>query len=135
MTVAGQSAVNYSWDNANRLAGITQAGSPVSFSYDSASRRSTLTLPNGIVATNTCDTASLLTGISYALSGNPVGWLTYTYDEAGRIVGRSGSLSTVALPLPVSGNTFNAANQMTLFGGATLTYDANGNLLGDGSNS
>ena len=98
MTVAGQSAVNYSWDNANRLAGITQAGSPVSFSYDSASRRSTLTLANGIVAAYPSDTASRLTGISYALSGNPVGWLTYTYDEAGRIVGRSGSLSTVALP-------------------------------------
>jgi len=35
----------------------------------------------------------------------------------------------------VSGNTFNAANAMTAFGPQTLSYDANGNLTGDGTDS
>jgi len=49
MTVVGQpAAASYAWDNANRLTGITQGSASVSFNYDSASRRTTLTLPNGI---------------------------------------------------------------------------------------
>lgn len=47
MTVAGQSAVSYTWDNANRLTGITQ-GSNVGLSYDAANRPSgaySVTLP------------------------------------------------------------------------------------------
>jgi hypothetical protein len=35
----------------------------------------------------------------------------------------------------VSGNTFNAANQMTAFGAQALTYGANGNLTADGTNT
>ena len=41
---------------------------------------------------------------------------------------KGGTLAAVNLPNPVSGNTFNADNGMTAFGGATLSYDANGNL-------
>jgi hypothetical protein len=69
------------------------------------------------------------------LSGKSVGELSYSYDAAGRIVGRTGSLSAVALPQAVSGNTFNAANQMTAFGAQALTYDANGNLTAEGTNT
>lgn len=39
------------------------------------------------------------------------------------------------MPATVSGNTFNAANEMTAFNGSALTYDANGNLTGDGTNT
>jgi uncharacterized protein RhaS with RHS repeats len=35
----------------------------------------------------------------------------------------------------VSGNTFNAANEMTAFNGTPQTYDANGNLTNDGTNT
>jgi RHS Repeat len=34
MTVAGQSAVSYAYDDANRLTTITQGTSEVSFTYD-----------------------------------------------------------------------------------------------------
>jgi hypothetical protein len=34
----------------------------------------------------------------------------------------------------VTNYTYNAANQMTNAGAATLTYDNNGNLLNDGTN-
>jgi len=39
MTVAGQPAVNYTFDNANRLNSITQGTSSVGLSYDNANRR------------------------------------------------------------------------------------------------
>ncbi len=35
----------------------------------------------------------------------------------------------------VSGNTFNADNGMSAFNGATLSYDANGNLTSEGTNT
>jgi len=46
-----------------------------------------------------------------------------------------GSLASTGIPAPVSGNAFNAANQMTSFNGAALSYDANGNLTSDGTNT
>jgi YD repeat-containing protein len=48
MQLAGQSQVSYTFDNANRLTGITGANS-VAFGYDNANRRTSLTLPNGII--------------------------------------------------------------------------------------
>jgi YD repeat-containing protein len=47
MGVSGQTAVNYTFDNANRLTQINQGSANVSFGYDS-DRRTSLTLPNGV---------------------------------------------------------------------------------------
>ena len=44
-------------------------------------------------------------------------------------------MASTNLPQAVSGNTFNAANQMTAFGSQSLSYDANGNLVSDGTNT
>ena len=35
----------------------------------------------------------------------------------------------------MTGNTFNAANEMTAFNGTPQTYDANGNLTNDGTST
>ena len=53
----------------------------------------------------------------------------------GRVIQKTGSLATIQLPTPVSGSTFNAANEITAFNGAALSYDANGNLVNDGTNT
>ena len=49
MTVAGQTAVSYTFDNADRLTGVTRGGASVTIAYDDADKRTSLTLPNGIV--------------------------------------------------------------------------------------
>ena len=49
--------------------------------------------------------------------------------------GQSGTLAATGLPASVSGNTFNADNGMIAFNGTTLSYDANGNLTSDGTNT
>jgi hypothetical protein len=76
-----------------------------------------------------------MTGLTYASSGNPLGNLTYAYDAAGRVVDKGGTLAATGLPAAMSGNTFNAANEMIGFSGTPLSYDANGNLTGDGTNT
>jgi RHS repeat-associated protein len=135
MTVVGQPPVDYTWNNTNRLTGLTQGTAAVGIGYDSASRRTSLTLPNGVVAGYAYDSDSHVTGITYSKSGNQVGNLNYSYDSDGRVTGKTGSLASTGMPATVIGNTFNADNAMTGFNGTALSYDANGNLISDGTNS
>jgi RHS repeat-associated protein len=135
MTVAGQTAVTYAYDNANRLTQITQGPATVGFTYDNAGRRSALTLPNGIAVAYAYDAASRLTSLTYTLSSAVLGTLTYTYDAAGNRTSVGGSWGRTGLPQPVASATYDAANQQLTFGGQTFTYDPNGNLTSDGTNT
>ncbi len=135
MQVAGQPQVVYGWDNANRLTGITQGSTSVSLNYDNANRRTSLTLPNGILLSYTYDSDSHVKGMTWTLAGNAVGDLEYNYDADGRVIGKTGSFVQANLPQAVAGNTFNADNEMTAFNGTPLSYDANGNLTNDGTNT
>ncbi len=135
MTVAGQAAVNYTYDDANRLTQVTQGSSTVLIAYDDSGRRTSMTLPNGIVAEYSYNTASQLTGITYKLGVTVLGDLIYEYDAAGRREKVSGSYAGTALPQALGSTTYNAANQQLTFGAQTLTYDNNGNLTSDGTNS
>jgi RHS repeat-associated protein len=135
MTAGNQAATSYYYDSDNRLTQITQgSNTQVSFSYDGGSRRTSLTLPNGITESYSYDAASQLTGINYALGSVSAGNLTYTYDLVGRRISVGGSLANLNLPLPVSQTAYDAANELTQWGTATPTYDASGNMLGDGTN-
>jgi RHS repeat-associated protein len=44
-----------------------------------------------------------------------------------------GTLARVTLPAPMTGNVYDAANQLVSRGGVALSYDANGNLVSDGT--
>jgi YD repeat-containing protein len=70
-----------SYDNANRLTQIAQGTSTVGFSYDTANRRSTLTLNNGVNMSYTYDNESRMTGITYNFNASTLGNLTYSYDS------------------------------------------------------
>ena len=139
LTIPGQSQVTYAYDAANRLTGITQGATSVAYTYDAASRRTAATLPNGITATYTYDKASELTGISYTNGSTVLGTLTYTYDLAGHVSTRGGTLFQSVLPTAVTSTTYNAANRLTtrVAAGVTQspTYDANGSMISDGVNT
>jgi RHS repeat-associated protein len=113
----------------------------VGLSYDNANRRSCLNLPNGVIATYGYDHDSRVTSITYGTGGScssppsNLGNLTYTYDADGRRTAVGGSLAVVNLPNNVTSPSYNADNALTRFAGKTLSYDANGNLTGDGTNS
>jgi RHS repeat-associated protein len=135
MTVDGQTTVNYTFDNANRLTQISRGTPTVTIAYDNADRRSSVTLPNGVSIEYTFDAASQLTALTYKYGGSTIGSLTYSYNAAGRRTAISGSYARSGLPSAVNSATYNAANQQTAFGSLTLTYDLNGNLTGDGTNT
>jgi RHS repeat-associated protein len=135
MTVAGQPTVTYSYDTANRLTGITQGTASVGFSYDNADRRTLLTLPNGTSTEYAYDAASRLTGLTYKAGATTLGTLTYAYDAAGTRTTVGGTWAGTRQPAAVASATYNAANHQVTFGGTTLTYDLNGNLTSDGTNT
>ena len=123
------------FDNANRLTQISQGSANVSFGYDNDSRRTSLTLPNGVALNYGYDAASQLTGITYMLGTNTLGNLTYSYDLAGRRTGVGGTYARANAPAAATSASYNVNNQLTNWKGATLQYDANGNLTSDGTNT
>ena len=135
MTIPGQAQVTYAYDAANRLTSLTQSGNTVQFAYDTASRRTTLTLPNAIATEYGYDANSQLTGLTYKVNGTPIGDLQYGYDPAGQRMLVGGSWGRTGLPATLANASYNANNQQTAFGGQTLTYDYNGNLTSDGTNT
>jgi RHS repeat-associated protein len=136
MTVTGGPSVTYSYDNAGRMTGIQQAGqAPITVAYDGAGRRSSMTLPNGMVAAYGYDGASRLTTLSYSNGATSIGSLAYLYDGADRPISISGSMAQTGLPVAASNGAYDAANQLTSWNGFPLSYDANGNLTNDGTNT
>jgi len=135
LSVPGQSTANYTFDNANRLTQITQGSTTVSFAYDNANRRTTLTLPNGITTTYSYDNTSELTGLTYANGSTTLGNLTYVYDLNSRRTAMGGSYAATGLPSAETTTAYNANNQLTTWGTASLYYDANGNMTSDGTHS
>lgn len=135
MTVPGQAIVSYTYDAANRPTQITQGAATVSFGYDNAGHRTSLTLPNGVVTEYGYDNSSQLISLTYKKGGVVLGNLTFEYDAAGRCTKMGGSYARTGLAQSLAAATYNAANQQTSFGVQTLTYDLNGNLTGDGTNT
>lgn len=133
MTVTGQTAVSYGYDNAHRLTSITQGSAAVALTYDNANRRSTLTFPNGIVATLGYDNANRPASLTYSLSGNTLGDLTYTYDVAGNRTSMGGSWARTGLPAALPSATYDAVNRIASWNGTNFSYDPNGNLTSNGS--
>jgi RHS repeat-associated protein len=143
MTVANQPTLTYTYDAGNRLTRIDQAAGAINnnvaqnitFAYDAADRRTQMKLMNGQTVHYTYDDASQLTAITYKeADGTIIGDLTYSYDQAGQRTQIGGSLARTALP-PDNTGTVDQANRLTTWNGNTLTYDLNGNLTNDGTNT
>ena len=135
MTVLGQPSVSYTYDAADRLTQITQGSATVTITYDSANRRTSLTLPNGVSTEYAYDAASRLTSLTYRLGTTTLGTLTYTYDANGKPTVLGGTWARTGLPSALASATYDAANRQITFGGTALSYDLNGNLISDGSNT
>lgn len=135
MTVASQPTVTYSYDNGDRLQLITQGSELVDFDYDTADRLTQLTLPNGVKTGYAYNLTDQVTGIAWLKADDsPIGDLGYGYDSIGRLTAQTGSYASQTLPAASSGaNAFDDNNRQTQYNGQTLSYDANGNLTGDGT--
>ena len=133
LTLPGQEPLAYEYDDANRLTGITRGLEVVSLAYDDADRRTSVTLPNGIDQLYGYDKAGQATSITYKDGESTLGDLRYAYDANGRTEAIWGSYARLALPAAMEGADYNAANQLVERDGKELSYDADGNLIDDGT--
>ncbi len=135
MQAPNQSIVTYGYDTADRVQSITQDGQAVSFGYDTADRRNLMTLPNGITVSYTYDTASQLKSMSYKRGTTTLGDVAFEYDGLGRRTHVSGSLAQILSPAAFTNGVYDAGNKQTAVNGQTLSFDQNGNLTNDGTNT
>jgi RHS repeat-associated protein len=92
MTHPGGSRVEYSYDAAGRLAGITpfQARRGFVFSYDLSGRRTGLSYPNGTTATYAYDPAGRLLSLTHKTSsGSTISSFAYALDAVGNRINRA----------------------------------------------
>jgi RHS repeat-associated protein len=81
------------------------------------------------------DAASQLTGLTYTLGGTTLGNLAYTYDASGQRTALDGTYARTGLPAALGSATYDDANQVATWASTNFSYDANGNLTGDGVRS
>jgi RHS repeat-associated protein len=129
--------VTYQFDVGNRLQTIAQGSETVGFQFDNANRLQQITLPNRVTEVYGYDAANELTGINWAQgSGTAIGNLVYGYDSFGRLTSQTGSFDSTTLPTAnTSVSTVNNNEQLATYNGKKQTYDLNGNLTSDGTNT
>lgn len=134
MVADSQLEMRYTYDDGDRLIRQQQGAEVVEYTYDAAGRRTSTTLPNLVRAGYAYNAAGELTGLAWSLGGKTLGDLGYGYDRRGFVIAQTGSLAPKALPLASTGmNAFDDNQRQTHYNGQSLSYDANGNLLHDGT--
>ncbi|MFO0768360.1 MAG: RHS repeat-associated core domain-containing protein [Nitrospiraceae bacterium] len=136
LSATGLTDTTYAYDKNSRLTGVTRGSQTVTLAYDDAGRRTSLTYPNGVVTSYGYDNANRLLTINHVKTSTTIEALTYQYDTASNRVSLNRANAAASLiPTAVSSNSYDAANQQTQFSGVTQTFDANGNLTNDGTNT
>ncbi|MGD9681613.1 MAG: RHS repeat-associated core domain-containing protein [Candidatus Obscuribacterales bacterium] len=126
------------YDALDRLTDIKLNGSgtsSASFAYDDLSRRTSLTYANGVVQTYSYDMLNR-TGMGIAHNGGSASW-TYGYNDVHQMNSQAFSDTDFqwrpAATATISYGSVNSLNQYPTVGGATLSYNDDGCLTGDGT--
>ena len=134
--------VSYDYDALNRVTAVKEKGSVIlgRYDYDTAGRRSSLTLGNGAVTSYDYHDDNALKSLSHNVAGtaDDVRW-DYGFNKVNQLTKKtlSGG-SHLALykwqPSSKKNDIYqsNGLNQYSNIAGASLSYDKNGNLTGDG---
>ncbi len=130
--------ITASYDALNRPTAIKELGTTnlASYAYDDLSRRTTVTLGNGTSTGYGYTTQSALASLSHNLAGTAQDntW-SYTRNQVQDIKAASWTNDSYQWTGYTNGTrsyTSNGLNQYATAAGSTLSYDANGNLGGDG---
>jgi RHS repeat-associated protein len=133
-SVTGKGDVVYGYDDADQLTSIASGSRLFRFAYDPVGRRISADFPNGVAASYGYDPAGRLLHLTYQnAQGQIVADSRYMYDATGRRIAANGPAASAA-PLPNAVvMSFDKADRLTAVNGDAYTYDANGNLVSDGS--
>jgi RHS repeat-associated protein len=124
--------VTYTYDNRDRLSTVTDWNArTTTYTWDAAGRLTQVLRPNGTKRVLRWDAAGQLLSIEErATAGPPVAFRSFQYDSAGRLAKRVSFPQGNAWSEPAWTAAYDDDNRLTTLGGASLSYDADGNLLG-----
>ena len=127
MTALGRPPVSYTYDAAGRLLSIAQGTDTFTYGYDALSRRTSLQRPNGVTTSYSYDQVNRLTRLLHSKSQDQVvDDFTYTYNLDDQINSITSQFFNQLLPSPKTASPADAANRISQFGGASLTFDSMG---------
>jgi RHS repeat-associated protein len=133
MTPGTGPKITYTYDAAGRPTAVTTGPSTATLSYDNAGRLTNIADPGGLTQSYTYDPASNITKIT-TTGASPL-TLGYTYNADTQQDSAANSGGGLLAPAVVTSASYNAGNELTARNGTTLSYDANGALLNDGTNT
>ncbi len=124
--------VTYTYDNRDRLTSMTDwAGRITTYSWDAEGKLTGVTRPNGTKRRLSWDWAGEMLAVEERpASGAPLAVRSFHYDAAGRIDKRLIYPQATAWAEPAWTAVPDNDNRLTSVAGATLSYDADGNLQG-----
>jgi RHS repeat-associated protein len=126
--VGGQSAVNYTYDGDGNLTAAVLGSTSITRTYDARNLLATNVRSNGVAGSYMFDSVGRILNISEQAGGNTLFSRAFTYDAAGQTTGAALDKG-LALSTAAASGTFDAANEVTSFGGIIYTSDADGNRL------
>ncbi|MFC1851214.1 RHS repeat-associated core domain-containing protein [candidate division CSSED10-310 bacterium] len=131
--------LTYTYDVLDRLTHIYENGATLiaQYTYDALSRLVSLSYQNGTSVNYVYDYAGYLTSQVFNFSNETVSF-TYTYDTTSRlssVTTSDGSFDYVLSSETDTSYTSNNLNQYDMVGGVGYSYDLNGNLTSDGTNT
>jgi RHS repeat-associated protein len=130
--VVSQPTVTYTYDAAANLISAAMPPSSAAFAYNPRGKLSRVSRLNGVNTSYAYDADARLIGITHSNSASVIDSESYQYDGAGNRVSHAAG-SGQPLMTPATTNQFNASNQLVTFGPVMNSYDANGNLVQQGS--
>jgi len=124
LTDASSNITRFGYDAWHRLQTVTYPNSRTeSYTYDAAGRLATRTDRRGVVTTHTYDELGRLSGKTYSDATPPV---SFTYDDAGRVLTGSNAVDTITRTYDLIGqlrSENSSANDSTI----SYLYDTSGN--------
>ena len=83
------------------------------------------------------DVGPRINELTWSSPQGQIGNLGYVYDADGRVIQKTGSFAQVVLPQTIGGKQLQRcqSDDVLSFNGTPLTYDADGDLINDGTNT
>jgi RHS repeat-associated protein len=125
--VAGMDTLQYAYDAVGNMTSAALPQASASLTYDPLNRTLAISRANGVISQHQYDAAGRLLSLVHSGPSGVINALGYSYDAVGNRTSYTTNLGQPLITQPVS-STFDAANRLVTSGGASFSYDANGNL-------
>jgi RHS repeat-associated protein len=130
--VVGRPLLAYTYDPVGNLASLALAQASANLSYNGRNQIVSINRSNGVTSSFGYDADGRLLSLNHAKAASIIDAENYAYDLVGNRVSHNTSIGQSATTQPIT-SQFDVSDELTAFGAVPNSYDANGNLVQDGT--